>query len=122
MLKPIFYCALVVAVAGCDSYGPYPSDYEHLAKSYFEVVLKDLESPRYRVTKPVKCYLREAPVSEAHATGYGHCALVFVNAQNSHGHSGWVQYRVFFGHGALGLFSPNSSFQERWLSENWAGE
>jgi hypothetical protein len=107
-LKSIYLIfVFVVILNGCASalkhpsstanFGSQPQNYEQAIKSYFEVILKDPDSAKYRFSAPVKAYGNEGLIYGGDVSWLGWLVDVDVNAKNSYGgYTGAKQYMVFF--------------------------
>jgi hypothetical protein len=80
------------------NFGPYPTDYEGLIKTWAELKLKDPESARYvQFSKPRK----EWAVADSQPI-YGWSVCATINAKNSYGgYSGAQVYWFFFRDGKI---------------------
>lgn len=77
-------------------YGIYPDNYEDIIKAYFENVLFDPFSARYKFTTPERGFLRKAPIAGGGVSALGYRVVVQVNAKNRMGgYVGWNAY-IFF--------------------------
>ena len=107
-LRTLFVIFVSLSLVGCSigptpaqlrnaDFGPPPSEgYKENIKSAFDLILFDGASARYRFSKPVKSYLRAAPVYGTSLTfGWRVCGLV--NAKNRFGgYVGWRRFFTFF--------------------------
>lgn len=106
-LKRILCIVYAFALTGCASgfqrptqntyYGNPPQAYEQTIKSSFEQTLKDPESARYRIGKPVKAYRNTGLFYGGNISWSGYLVDVQVNAKNSFGgYVGFKPYIVLF--------------------------
>lgn len=123
---PLLFTACGTAVKPADlqnaDYGEYPTNYEQLAKNWFENEgsLRDPWSAKYRFHgNPIKAYNREAPITGGAIAKFGYLIYVDVNAKNGFGgYTGWEEYRLFVRNGEiLGRIEPNMYFEEPWYQE-----
>ena len=79
------------------NFDPPPQNYEQAIKNYFEVILKDPDSARYRFSTPVKAYINEGLLYGGKVSWLGWLIDVHVNAKNSYGgYTGGSPYMVIF--------------------------
>jgi hypothetical protein len=110
-----FFCIILgsLAITGCSvgptaeqlsnaDFGPPPSgDYKAQIRSTFDLILFDGASARYRFERPVKSYLKAAPVYGTSLT-YGWRVCGLVNAKNRFGgYVGWRRFFTLFNHNAI---------------------
>ena len=77
--------------------GSPPVGYEDAIKKHFEKTLKDPESARYRIGKPIKAYANNGLIDGGNIAWRGYMVDVQVNAKNSFGgYVGFKPYMVFF--------------------------
>ncbi len=110
----IYFLATALILPGCVSsyqrpkpaanYGIPPVNYEHTIKEYFESVLKDAESARYRFDQPSKAYENEGLLFGGKVVWLGYLVDVEVNAKNSYG--GYVGYKPY-----IFLFNGNQIYR-----------
>ena len=99
----IYFLATALLLSGCASsfqkpkssanYGIPPVNYEQTIKEYFESVLKDPESARYRFSQPIKAYENEGLLFGGKVAWLGYLVDTQVNAKNSYG--GYVGYKPY---------------------------
>jgi len=81
----------------CANYGTPPVNYEEKIKQYFELVLIDPESARYRFSQPIKAYENEGLISGGKVCWLGYLVETQVNAKNQlGGYVGYQPYVVLF--------------------------
>lgn len=109
-MRAFLLSILVLAfVAGCQSppqpqdppegydFGPYPSEIESKVRAYFEAVLKDPESARYRHEDGFIKVVCNKWLGERAITYAGWGKVVGVNAKNSYGgYTGETRYAFLF--------------------------
>lgn len=97
-------------------YGDYPHDYQQLVKDYFETILFDPYSAKYKFTEPIKGYTRKAPILGGDVDRFGYVVTVWVNAKNRFGgYVGAKQHRFLIRNGqVLEIVYPNPYFSEAW--------
>jgi len=110
-MNKIFKCALLIAVCsavliGCMTpsrsqlatadYGTYPTNYEQTVKNYFENVLKDPDSARYRFGSVQKGWSSDGLLGGG-KKWYGY--IVEVNGFG--GYTGWESYRLLISPGDI---------------------
>lgn len=66
-------------------WGPAPENYEQKIKAYYEVLLKDPDSARYRFSPPVKGWVNEGLAYGGGIQWMGWMVNVDINARNSFG-------------------------------------
>lgn len=99
------------------NYGPYPSNYQAIAKTYYSTVLFDPYSAHYRfLDKPTKGYERAAPVAGGKPVAFGYVVTACVNAKNRMGgYVGEKCERLLIRNGSVAsVISPNMFFSEPW--------
>lgn len=99
-MKSIITGALLVLLAGCASlptaqeaasadYGPMPTNYEQIVKTYYGTTLKDPDSAQYRnISSPRQYWLGDRFTGAK----YGYLVCVTLNAKNSYG--AYVGYKT----------------------------
>jgi len=116
------YLALTLALAGCATYetphltpadwGPAPSaaSYEPAIKTYFEDLLKDPDSARFRFGPPLRAYQQYGALSgqAGKVKWVGYILQVNVNAKNSFGgYTGYKRYDVLLNNtGSVHAITP----------------
>lgn len=99
--------AMATLLSGCSScfqqpeadanYGSTPVNYELAIKEYFESVLIDSESARYKFSQPVKAYENEGLLAGGEVLWLGYLIETKVNAKNRlGGYVGYQPYVVLF--------------------------
>lgn len=107
MKRRLVLVAVVISLAGCaaalqkpapdQNYGQPPVDVEPAVRRHFDLVLKDPESARYRIGRPVKAYANNGLVHGGGVAWAGYLVDVQVNAKNSFGgYTGFKPYMVLF--------------------------
>lgn len=89
--------------------GAPPVGYEDMIKKHFENILKDPESARYRIGKPIKAYANNGLISGGNIAWRGYMVDVQVNAKNSFGgYVGFKPYMFFFsGNSVIRVYEGN---------------
>lgn len=83
-------------------YGPPPTNFQAPIKAYFDLVLKDPESARYRFGPPVPGYSNAGLIYGGGVAHVGYIVDVAVNAKNSFGgYTGNKFYSAVFERGQL---------------------
>ena len=94
MKRAILALAVASLVSGCAigptpqqganaDYGNYPENYEQVVRAYYDQILKDPESVRYRgFTQPVKYWVKAGWGAQPI---YGYLTCVTLNAKNAYG-------------------------------------
>lgn len=96
--------------------GTYPEKHEELVKEFYSARLKDPFSAKYQISKPVKGYLRKAPINGGEVSQYGYIVYVSMNAKNSYGaYVGWKQEALFIKNGIV----SGPIFKNPWFNEPW---
>lgn len=107
MKKAALIIAVCASLAGCagalkkpdasTDYGFPPIGYEQAVKDHFDATLKDPESARYRIGKPVKAYANNGIIHGGGIGWAGYLVDVQVNAKNSFGgYAGYSAHIVLF--------------------------
>lgn len=92
-LLPILGCAGFQSPQPGADYGAYPSNYVDIVHEYFNQILKDPESARYRFDQPERGYMNHSLIYGGDVAWHGYLVKVDVNAKNSFG--GYVGYTPY---------------------------
>ena len=84
-----YYTPSSTEIANAD-YGPYPSNYDEIARVHLQPILKDPQSAQYREYASPKKYW----VSRTTHADYGYGVCYYINSKNSFG--GYTGERVYF--------------------------
>ncbi|MCT2529581.1 hypothetical protein N2382_01810 [SAR92 clade bacterium H921] len=89
------------------NFGSPPSDYKDKIVAYYQMVLKDPESAKYRYGIPYKAYANEGSAYGGKVSWSGWAVDVEVNAKNSFGgYTGFESERVLFQNGEVYKLPP----------------
>ncbi len=103
----VCFLGMVTLLSGCSSsfqkpdmnadHGTPPVNYEQTIREYFESVLIDPESARYRFNQPVKAYENDGLVAGGDVCWLGYLVETQVNSKNRlGGYVGYESYVVLF--------------------------
>jgi len=93
-------CVTQDQLAAAD-FGPVPTDTEKQCRQYFEEVLKDPESARYRFVAVKQGWAKDGLIMGG-KTHFGWVQIVEVNAKNSYGgYTGYKTHYLLFVNGRL---------------------
>ena len=96
---------LMVVLTGCSfqqlssdhNFGSVPTDYKDKIVAYYQMVLKDPESAKYRFGTPYTAYTNIGTAAGGEVSWSGWAVDVQINAKNSYGgYTGFETERVLF--------------------------
>lgn len=109
-LKLVVLSILIFVLVGCafqkphpdTDYGRIPDDYQSLIVSYFQEILKDPDSAKFKFETPQRAYRNTGLAYGGSVTWIGYAVRIQINAKNSlGGYTGFEPYTVFFTNGRV---------------------
>lgn len=106
LLGAVFFLALTACAfqqpRSDADYGAVPGDYQQLIVAYYQDILKDPESAKYKFELPQRAYGNTGLAYGGGVTWIGMAVRIQINAKNSFGgYTGFKPYTVFFTNGRV---------------------